>query len=329
MQPTPRFVQPIQLVVLYLDADQRTLEPCDQIEQGATAHHGVALHVLRVLAGELEILPDGAEVRPRYLREVDEQVYPPEAVYCLLHVGQDGPELLFGQLTPCLVAQHVARAPFQLPVHAFLPFFALRLLRSFAPLQARDGARIPVNADVLSAPDAAGRYGGPEHGRDAVLSRHDRAMAQGSADVRDHRRGHREERRPSRRGDGRHEHLPRVHLAEVLRAAQHARRGRDLARAGGNAPDGVAGLLLRYRRHPPSEELDPGALREQLRGRDPPLSPPEHLAPPYGIREAAESCVARVQGGGHLLRLVPAQPEDIGGSLHGHGLSEAEAKLEK
>jgi hypothetical protein len=49
-----------------------------------------------VLAGELKILPDGAEARPGYLRDVDEQVYLPEAVYGLLHVGRDSPELLFG-----------------------------------------------------------------------------------------------------------------------------------------------------------------------------------------------------------------------------------------
>jgi len=54
----------IRLEVLYPDAEQGTLELCNLIKQGATAHHGVALYVLRVLAGELEILSDGAKVRP-------------------------------------------------------------------------------------------------------------------------------------------------------------------------------------------------------------------------------------------------------------------------
>jgi len=49
--------------VLYPDAEQETLELYTPIKQGSTAHHGVALYVLRVLAGELEILPDGAKVR--------------------------------------------------------------------------------------------------------------------------------------------------------------------------------------------------------------------------------------------------------------------------
>ncbi len=61
------------------------------------------------------------------------------------------------------------------------------------PVQERDGPRIPVNADVLFATDAAGRNPGPEHGRDTVLSRHDGAVAQGSAHVGDYRGGHGEQ----------------------------------------------------------------------------------------------------------------------------------------
>src|SRR5215204_1539929 len=61
------------------------------------------------------------------------------------------------------------------------------------PVQERDGPRIPVNADVLFATDAAGRNPCPEHGRDAVLSRHDGAVAQRPAHVRDDRGGHGEE----------------------------------------------------------------------------------------------------------------------------------------
>src|SRR5215203_1205863 len=125
MQPTPRVIQSVRLEVLYLDADQRTLQHCNPIEQGTATYNGVATYVLRVLAGELEILADGAEVRPQLLRDVDEQVYLPEAACGLLYVGQEGPEPLFGQLATRLVTQDVARTLFQLPVHALLPYFAL------------------------------------------------------------------------------------------------------------------------------------------------------------------------------------------------------------
>ena len=52
------------------------------------------------------------------------------------------------------------------------------------------------------------------------------------------------------------------HPSEVLRAAEYVRRGRDPSLAGAHAPDGVAFLLVRRRRHHPLEDLEPGVFGE-------------------------------------------------------------------
>ena len=56
--------------------------------------------------------------------------------------------------------------------------------------------------------------------------------------------GHGEERRPGRGGDGGNQDLAGLHLAEVLRAVQHAGRAGDLPGTGASPSDRVAVLAF-------------------------------------------------------------------------------------
>ena len=88
--------------------------------------------------------------------------------------------------------------------------------------------------------DALGGDPRPKHGRDAILSRHNRAVRERSANVRDHARGPRKQRSSGRGGDRGHEYVAGFHLRKVLRAVYHAGLRGDAPRAGGNPLDQVA-----------------------------------------------------------------------------------------
>src|SRR5215203_2449316 len=142
--------------------------------------------------------------------------------------------------------------------------FRQRLLgvRHARYIQKRYRARISINLNPLAWADAPGGNAGPKDGGDVVLAGYDGAVTQRPADIGDYRGGHGEKRRPCRGGDACHQHLSRLHLAEVLRARENAGRGCDLATAGCNTIDRVASLLLGCRRHKTLEELEPGSPGE-------------------------------------------------------------------
>ena len=164
-----------------------------------------------------------------------------------------------------------------------------------------DRAGVAVDQDQLTAADPPGRDGGAEHGRNAVLPRHDRAVAERTSNVGDDARGHGEQRSPCRCRDAGHQHIAGLHQAEVLGSAEDSSRRSDGSGTRPGALDQVAGLVLRRRRHPVAEHVAPAALGQQLRRRRPPLPTPHLLAFLHLLSEAAEP----------FIDFRATQPEDI------------------
>src|SRR6185437_15264435 len=96
-----------------------------------------------------------------------------------------------------------------------------------------------VDGDPLAAPNPLGGGAGAQNGRNVILSRDDRAVAERAADVGDHARGEREERRPGGRRDPGDKDVAWTHLVERLRTVNNPGRAGHLPGAGGDSFEDV------------------------------------------------------------------------------------------